>query len=210
MNIDVAIMTRSSKHGGYCVAGIDMKNGNWVRLTSNDEESHGALFADDIRYENGRLCEPLDIVRVELIGNNPSQYQPENMLIDNSYFWVKKGECTIHDILRIHPSEQHDLILGNRYEYIRENSIGEVGHSLVLVKVSNLVLRVVNSFGSLKTKADFSYNSIEYNFFSVTDPNYFRLPNTITLKKAILVMSLPDSPYPEDKYYKFIAQIFEI
>lgn len=40
----LVIMTESSKFSGKCVAGIDTESGRWVRLVSDDEETHGQLL----------------------------------------------------------------------------------------------------------------------------------------------------------------------
>lgn len=41
--IKMVVLTKSSKYGKNCVAGINLVNGNWVRLVTNDESSHGAV-----------------------------------------------------------------------------------------------------------------------------------------------------------------------
>ena len=37
------ILTKSSKFSAKCVAGINVENGEWVRLVSDDVEKHGAI-----------------------------------------------------------------------------------------------------------------------------------------------------------------------
>ena len=61
MTKEVAILTKSSKHGGFCVAGVDLDTGEWVRLVSDDVQSHGALSRRDITYEDRSICTPLDV-----------------------------------------------------------------------------------------------------------------------------------------------------
>ena len=87
MECTVAILTMSSKNGGYCVAGVDVNNGNWIRLVSDVVYTHGALSNNDIKYQNGRYCRPLDIVEVPIIRSMPLEYQPENVLIDTKKYW---------------------------------------------------------------------------------------------------------------------------
>ena len=87
--IDVVILTKSSKNGGYCVAGIDVNNSKWVRLVSSDIESHGALFNQDMQYRNNTFCNLLDVVRVPVLRKDPSEHQPENILIDEEEYWEK-------------------------------------------------------------------------------------------------------------------------
>ena len=80
--VDVAILTKSAKNGGYCVAGIDMDTRQWIRLVSSDANSCGALFSQDLQYKDGTYCEPFDIARIPILGKHPHVYQPENVLIN--------------------------------------------------------------------------------------------------------------------------------
>mgnify|MGYP007105586249 CR=1 FL=1 len=47
MKKEAVILTRSSKIGGYCVAGVDIHTGEWVRFVSDDAKTHGALSRND-------------------------------------------------------------------------------------------------------------------------------------------------------------------
>jgi len=211
MDMELVILTKSSKHKGYCVAGIHIMNGQWVRLTSNDKSTHGALFLRDMQYEDMSVCQTLDVVRVQILGENPSKYQPENILIDQSCYWEKIDEYTIEDVLALHPPEIHSYIFGNTSPYITESEIGFVGYSLALVAVKNLIIsQVTNAYGKPKTKIDFSYGSNRYNNMSVTDPNFYGVPDGTIISEAVLVISIPDNPFPEDRYYKFVAQIYKL
>lgn len=89
----------------------------------------------------------------------------------------------------------------------RQAGIGKVGHSLILVKVTGLTIFHPNE---RSTKATFTYNNTQYNDISVTDPDYYSVQNRWYTKNAILVMSLPESPYNGNYYYKFVAKIFPI
>lgn len=205
MELEVVILTKSSKFQGYCVAGIDVHSGQWVRLTSSDEHSHGALINRDMLYRDGSLCKTLDVVKIPIIGRNPTEYQPENVLIDREQYWTKTGTHTIAEVLRVHPAERHIMLLGNQYPYITEARIGTVGHSLVLAMVSNLIITQPQ-----KTKASFVYGQYTYDKMSVTDSDYYGVADNTRVGRAILVVSLPDSPYPEDRYYKFVAKIYSL
>ncbi|MEG1958181.1 MAG: hypothetical protein RR071_10690 [Lachnospiraceae bacterium] len=41
--MEVAVLTKSSKFGNYCVAGINLASGEFVRLVTEDDTIHGAL-----------------------------------------------------------------------------------------------------------------------------------------------------------------------
>ena len=206
-NIDVVILTKSIKNGGYCVAGINVNTSEWVRCISNDTYSHGALSDQDMQYENGTSCEVLDVVRVPIIEEMPSLHQPENILIDETEYWEKLHSLSIEDIVELHPAEIHTNLLGNKYPYITEERIHTVNHSLVLIKARNLVITHPRAHS---TKAEFAYRYDVYENMSVTDPDYYNSPEQTYIDEAILVISLPDTPYQERKYYKFIAKIFPI
>ncbi len=205
MKYTVAVLTMSSKNGGYCVAGVDVKNGNWIRLVSDNVYTHGALSSNNIKYQNGSSCKPLDVVQVPIIGATPLEYQPENVLIDTKECWEKIDTISLKDILKIHPLEYHAVLLGNQYPYITNAGIGKVGHSLILVEVTDLT---INHQNERSTKATFTYYDTQYIDISVTDPDYYYVQNQWHTDNAILVMSLPDSPYNGNYYYKFVAKIF--
>lgn len=211
MEREVAILTRSSKFKKYCVAGVDINTGEWVRFVSDNEQAHGALSAYDISYADGRICKPLDVVLVDVVGAAPLALQPENYLIDSHEYWRKTRECTLSDVLAVHPAEVRPYIYGNTYPYVDDEEIDSIGYSLTLVHVSSLeISQTINFNGQPKTKASFIYNGKWYSNMSVTDPDFYSVPNGTRFANAHLVISLPDTPFPEDCYYKFVAQIFPL
>ena len=207
MEKNIAILTKSSKNKRYCVAGIDMNNGMWVRLVSADEISHGALSNDDMRYDDGSPCNILDVAKIQIVCPAPNDFQPENVLIDAKKPWKRLGHLSIKDVLSIHPAERHSVILGNKYAYLTDAKIGTVGHSLVLIQVRDLML---SRSENLKTKAQFYYGAYKYEKMSVTDPQYYSVVDPMNIGNAVLVVSLPDAPHNEKYYYKFIAKIFPL
>ena len=206
-SIDVVILTKSSKNSGYCVAGIDVNSRKWVRLVSSDEKSHGALFHLNMQYQNQTYCQILDVVRVPVIRNHPIERQPENILIDEKKNWEKIKEISIDDVFKMHPPETHSFLLGNQYSYITEERVDTVDRSLILVEVSDLI--VTHPIEDT-TKASFQYRSTKYKNMSVTDPDFYSTPDRTIIERAALIMSLPDTPYNERYYYKFIAKLFSL
>ena len=211
MSKTVIVLTKSSKYGGYCVAGLDYQTGEWIRLVSDDEEKHGTLSDADIQYEDGSSCEPCDLVKVEVIAACPLKNQPENVLIDKGYYWKYVRKCSIQEIIGLHPPGTTGSIFGDTHYYVTDDHIDDIGCSLVYVRVNDLVIsQVVNSNGKPKTKAAFTYCRRYYQNMAVTDPMYYRVPDQTSIKHAIIVVSLPDSPYPPGQYYKFVAQIYPV
>ena len=209
MEREVAILTKSSKFGGYCVAGVDLSTGEWVRFVSNDAQTHGALSRRDITYEDRNICNPLDVVLVDVVGAAPLAHQPENYLIDSREYWKKTGECTLSDVFGVHPAEVRPYLYGNPSPFVDGEEIDNIGYSLTLVRVSSLTIsQTINIYNKPKTKASFVYNGKWYNKMSVTDTDFYSVPNGTRFADAYLVISLPDTPFPEDCYYKFVAQIY--
>ena len=211
MKKEVAILTKSSKFGGCCVAGIDLNTGEWVRFVSNDAQTHGALSIRDITYGDGSICKPLDIVLVGVAGAAPLARQPENYLIDSREYWRKTGECRFSDVLSVHPAEVWPYLYGNLSPFVDGEEIDNIGYSLTLVRVSSLTIsQTTNAYNKPKTKASFFYSGKWYNNMSVTAPDFYSVPNGTRFANAYLVISLPDTPFPENCYYKFVAQIFPL
>ena len=138
------ILTKSSKFSAKCVAGINVENGEWVRLVSDDVEKHGAIPDYKLQTDTREVC-ILDVVEVPIIGRCGDLLQPENVMIDKTEKMKIIDRVTLQDVLKIHPKENGDYkyILGNPYMYVSEDTINDVHRSLTLVKVKNLIIRQV-------------------------------------------------------------------
>lgn len=209
MKRKVAILTKSSKFKGFCVAGIDLDTGEWVRFVSDDIQTHGALSRYDITYEDGSICKPLDVVLVDVLEAVPLEHQSENYLIDPSKYWQRIGTCELSDVFEVHSPEVQPYLYGNLSPFVNGTEIEQIGYSLTLIKVSSFTInQTTNMDGKPKTKASFIYNGKWYSNMAVTDPSYYSVPNGTKFANAYLVVSLPATPFPGDCYYKFLAQIF--
>jgi len=206
--IKMVVLTKSSKFKNNCVAGIDVNTGKWIRLVSDDENTHGALTDNDISYQSGGKCKILDIIIVQCIQDVPTIAQPENILIDTDVYIEREGSTAIENVIALHPAENHNRIFGNRYNYIKESYLEDVDYSLTLIDSKNLNFTLQeNDSGNLKLKVDFDYNGIRYENFSVTDPEYYDTKQGTTIETAYMVISI-GTPY-KDNCYKFVAKIFE-
>ena len=207
----IIVMTESSKFKNNCVAGIDTDTGKWIRVVSDDEETHGALTDEDLMYEDGTKCQVLDIVDVPYVEEVPTRIQPENILIDRDQYIENDGVATLEDVLRIHPGERHNNIFGGRFSTIKEERLDRQGvnYSLMLIKVSQLVInRKENNEGKKKLKATFVYNNDEHEDIAVTDSDFFDVEEKKEIPSAYLVLSLGE-PY-NGNCYKFVAKIFPV
>ncbi|MCB5269975.1 MAG: hypothetical protein WCS58_05540, partial [Candidatus Cloacimonadaceae bacterium] len=81
MKKELIILAASRKYGKYCVAGIDIRSGEWLRLVSTDSDAHYALDARDLKMDNGEQASKLDLVSIEFIDRAFSYFQSENYVI---------------------------------------------------------------------------------------------------------------------------------
>ncbi len=212
MTKDIIILAKSTKHyPSYCIAGIDVNTGEWIRPISDDVEKEGAVPPDDIIYEDGTEVNVLDIVRISFIKAFPSNAQPENMLYDDTIYWEKIGETTIEEIAKNYELNNQNFIFSNTKKDLFENELP--GNSLMLVKIQNPYI-VVKTFEKRKIQICFDYNNCHYDYIRVEDTNVveqynrcndgtYYLPNEL-----YAVLSLTDKYYKTGKYYKMLAHLF--
>lgn len=200
------ILTKSAKHHNYCVAGIDYFTGKFVRFVSEDEETDGALTANDLFYGNGEFqAIPLHLVKVKVKSHLTGVHQNENYLIDRNEKWTFIKKVSLSDVIKLHAPEEHKNIFGSEEEFSYPFNLRDINYSLILISVNNLFLYYDDTNG--KTKADFDYNNKRYTNFSVTDNKFFKFEEN-EYPQAFLVISISDKAFSDYKHYKFIAKIF--
>ena len=213
--IRAVILTKSNMFGNFCVAGIDVSTGQWVRFVANQKGD--PLTREHLRLQDGGECEPLDVVDVDVSRHVPARHHTENYLIRPRLPWVKIAQWRMGDVLDLHPVETHRFLYGDFRPYLEEPFLSKLNfnYSLILIQVRNLAIEYErNAQGEVKPKASFSYNRESYRWIRVTDPFY--APDEegdagegIAIGDAYLVVSLPQDSY-HGKYYKLIAKIFPI
>lgn len=203
-DMDIIILSRSSKHGKYCVAGIHLQTGNFVRLCSEDASTHGALSETDLEYDDRSSCAILDIARIYVKGNRPLLTQPENIVIDQSRSWHKLGRYTVNDLDIYLTKEPRGLVYGSTSSIATPEQVIQGGKSLILVKAEGIhFYRTMNIYGSRKSKVDFTINGTIHREYSMTDPRFYNVQDGTTISSAILLISVPEDP----SFYKFVATI---
>ena len=213
MKIDAVIMAKSTMLGNFCVAGIDIITGKWVRFVAFETGKPLADFNLMFVNDSGS-CEPLDVGRIGIARKVPVRNHTEDCMIKYTA-WLKMGRMKLEEVLKIHPPEEHKYIFGTPRDFIDKTEMSrlKLNYSLILIHVEKLKIYFVSNFsGNIRGRADFIYNGIVYKNIRVTDPNYE--PDTIIAKKfsvsipeAYLVMSMPAKDF-NGKYYKLIAKIF--
>ncbi len=54
MKKEIIILTKSDKRAGYCIAGIDKKTGEWIRVISSNNSTEHAVPGDVLFCDVGR------------------------------------------------------------------------------------------------------------------------------------------------------------
>lgn len=208
---DIIILTKSDKHSGFCVAGIDTANGEWVRMVSSDEATEYAVPAEDIIYDDGKEIEIYDIVEIDLYKPVPTSVQPENYLYNESIKWRKKGKSNLAQVVGLHGYDSPKMVFGNTENRLTEENICLSGVSLLLLQVDSPKY-IVKSFPERKViQLNFSYRSNLYSFFKITQKElkdfYQREPDgSYIAGTRSFVFSLTDKYERDGKYYKVVAQ----
>lgn len=66
MDLDFILLTSSKKSGNYCIAGIEIQTGNWVRIISEDTAIQHAITPEDMIYEDKSMPKILDRIRIKM------------------------------------------------------------------------------------------------------------------------------------------------
>lgn len=210
---EIIILAKSTKRGGYCVAGVDRVTGQWIRPISMDYSNEGTVPLVDIIYSNGERVEIFDIVRINLISHNPTKSQPENYIYDDNEKWHMVGKSSLKEVVEFRGYDNADKIFYNTNKSVAEYEIGGQP-SLLLLKVMNSTVNVVDFYGKRKLEFKFEYNGDGYNYFSISDEAIReRYLNTSYgsynyQRELTAVFSLTDKYQNDSKYYKMVAQLF--
>lgn len=218
MIVKIIIMTKSFKHGGHCIAGINAQNGEWIRLVTSNPITEGAVPDVDARYFDMTSVEVLDCVEVDLIKAVPTTAQTENWLYNPQYAWKFIKRYTIDEVINLHPLDISEPIFGSSDNYCTPFDLD--GNSLLLVKVNHPSIEVIRYEYYNKTKVyfNFYYNKKYYSHFSVSDRNLYSTyvqerAGNYSLNDGYAVLSLTGAWIPPDKkddirHYKMLAQFF--
>ncbi len=207
MKKSFVLITRSYKYGGYCIAGFDMETKQWIRLVTS-----GDPYKNEIPKSVFEPFDDLDILEVETVRAESYGCQTENFVLDRAVPPVRKGRLSFYELLDSGYVKAPPTIFGNVLSYLSEEETARQRTSLGLFKVQSLVFDYfVGDDGKPHYRSKFLYEGKQYSGLSVTDPIYRKDGFAGgTIEHALLVVSLPAVPYPNGKYYKFIAKIFPL
>lgn len=211
MKKTIIILTKSKKHSGYCVAGIDYETGEWIRLLSSDNETEGAVPRDDLVFSDGQILEVYDIITCELVKPCGTEVQPENWLYDENTKWKMVGKSNLAEVLEIHGYNSMNYIFENEDVKLPADWEFESNPSLCLAKIKNALVWV-KTFEEKKISLNFTYNNVQYRYMSISQTDlldYYKskADGSYSLGTVYAVFSLTDRYYWNGKYYKVVAQI---
>ena len=184
MQKEILILAKSIKHGGCCVAGVEIEytaggtrvlGKQWVRPVS--ETATGTSSGAIPKTECDSFCVG-DIVLVDLDRPAPTFAQSENWIWAGTPF-RKTGEVKDNRILGCLTEGYQKIWFDprtSRDDQISESEAREqgIGHSLILVAPENLVLDLElkqTAYGASKRIfASFSCQGKTYKRLAVTDP----------------------------------------
>lgn len=219
MEKEMIILTKSEKYNNYCVAGIDVETGEWIRLVSDDEEIKYALTSKDIEYDDGEEVQILDKVKVKIKDNQECWYHPENYIIDN--------EHSIEYIEKSNEDDIEDYVTCKEHIFFdAENSITEEDlkdqddiYSLTMIEPDVFKVRTHDKNPNKKRlKASILYNEDWYNNIIITDLEFIEKyydevknseDGSKNFKDTKVVLSLAEKNPTDDKYYKLVASVIE-
>lgn len=156
--------------------------------------------------------------------NAPHGHQSENVLIDDRFYWEKKGNASWDDVLELVDPAADLWANGfsayyNRNNRVPDGLIDEDGGSLRLIELDEMVLHAgpkAPDFGDMKpiVRASFNYRGQHYKL-DVTDPEYeraclekgageYRIPSVV----ACISLSEPHTNQNGETFaYKLVASI---
>ena len=215
----IICLANSRKISAYCIAGreiIGNRVGPWIRPVS--ERKDGELTLSDIRTEDRRVPQKMDIIEIPVKSVKPKHYQPENFLIDDRYYFKISGQL---DAVRLDGllDEADSLWMdiddfGDKVSECKLETCN--APSLLLINPENFQIKRENyihpaGYTKKKVRARFTYNGESYDL-GVTDIQiesmYKRKPPGIyqaPYENSCLCISLGE---PFNGYcYKLVASI---
>ena len=186
---ELIILAKSIKKGGFCIAGKNLNNYEWVRPVKDSPFSTNDLCNS---LNHNYPIEVFSIVEMTFIRKNPKKYQPENEIVDMNLEWNYSGEFNIANLDDLIDGNETDFLDKIRNNRIPANLINKLNlkNSLQLIKITKsngakVIYQEVNYYGRdyYKPRFKFNYKGISYDLAmtvpNIQNSNSFILPRTI-------------------------------
>ena len=202
--VQMILMTKSYKDGGYCVTGIDCDNGEWIRLVST--QAGGPISYDVIDKNPFKEC--LDIIEVDLIDHYPVRCQQENFLIDEKRPINVVGRVDIDYVLSNY-SSTNEKIFDNRGKAVHIDDIDYLSYSIEFKRVNSLRISSKKIDGKWENRCSFFIGNTGYEDVHLTDPDFRNAKELdLLIEDAAIVVSIPSAPIFDCWFTKFVAKVF--
>ncbi|MCC6781156.1 MAG: hypothetical protein IT537_31675 [Hyphomicrobiales bacterium] len=145
----IICLANSRKIAGRCVAGKEISGGKigpWIRPISG--RPTGELSEEDRRFENGQDPKLLDVVRIPMIEPRPHDFQTENHLIDDGYYWTRERAASWDELQAALDPKAGSLWDNSSSSYnglrdrVQDGATDQLDSSLRLIEVKDLTIAV--------------------------------------------------------------------
>lgn len=170
---EMICLANSRKHGGRCIAGLTVHEGEWIRPVSREPD--GVLYPRHIRLANGSQPQVLDLLRAPCLKPVPKKYHPEDWELQEMS-WSLKARPVGSELLEIVRSNiQYDgPLLGDTEDRLSCTLLDRkpISSSLALIAPKDILWLVQpKEGGGIKRKVSFRLGKVRY-MLSLTDPSW--------------------------------------
>lgn len=215
---EIICLAKSRRPGGRCIAGLRTDGGGWVRPIAPG--SNSVLLRRHYILSNGSEIEVLDVVKLRLSQQKPELYQPENWVINEENWELRKRPVSSKHLKILWAHVQRgSTLFRNDTDRIHLRSLQEkpTESSLALIIPDRVEWEVTKAItGKRQTRCYFKLRNTNYNLV-VTDPVWENKLSRLRLgsyesesigcsqdEKFLLTVSLGE-PFTDNYCYKLVA-----
>lgn len=216
MKKEILLLAVSSKgKNNYCVAGVDLSNGSYIRLVSDDPSIDYAIRKTDFLYTKYAYTpKKLHVIRV-----NVDKALPKNGAQTENYLsLINKDVEHISKVTEVNDSTFptiSDLPFGSSSNVLSEHEYLKLNHSIEIVKANNITFTEgQNAAGERRIRINFCLESQgpfgQCLDFRLTDPKFMYNEDIIktSIDRAYLVVTVGSKDNSGfANRYKFVAGI---
>ncbi len=214
---EIICLANSKKLNERCIAGIDIKTGQWVRPVCLDYPEDGRV-PRKIRLINGQEPQLLDVIDIPLDNQGEDfGFESENLNILPGN-WKKVGRVTPNKILQYRDTSQY--ILHNTWKFVQEEYLKNLQFSQrKTIQLEYIEDLFVEWDETKKWRASLGNGSdIILDDLPITDPEFIEaLEYGYEPQNPCLVtvsLGMPYTPYDDWEYgaccWKLIAGVIEL
>lgn len=213
-------LANSYKHGGRCIAGVEVQwdgekskvvrdergVAKWIRPISKDTKT------GEIPIFLALSVNVLDVIKLEGVEACPADAQQENVFFQKMSFTGKHYEATTQILLRF-IDEAHRHVFYNYGKAVLPSDYCRGNHSILLLRVNHAEVYTDEGYsGQIRYRISFLYHGHPYDF-PITDPKYqaeLRQGLRATGQKGTIFITCSLGLEYEGAHFKLAASVFEI